>query len=125
MIYMKVKELIKMTCRETINQLEKRNKIRGFKYTSYTRTEQLLYLYPYLDSINEQKIKISNALENIKNDKYFNSLEMKYFKGMKDEAIAEIYDVKRQTISYNNKRLINKLAKILFPNEVANEIING
>ena len=109
---------------ENIKELEKRNKIRGFKHNSYTRTEQLLYLYPYLEKFNEQHIKISNALEKIKDDKYYNAIEMRYFEGMTFEKIANKYNVKHQTIYTHNKKLVNTLAKILFPNEVAKEILN-
>ena len=121
---MNVKELVRLTCRETIKELEKRNKIRGYKHNSYTRTEQLLYLYPYLEKFNEQHIKISNALEKIKDDKYYNAIEMRYFEGMTFEKIANKYNVKHQTIYTHNKKLVNTLAKILFPNEVAQEILN-
>lgn len=122
---MKIKELIKLTCDQTIKELEKRNKIRGFNYTSYTRTEQLLYLYPYLSDDNEQYLKITMALDKIKNEKYYSVVEQHYFEGKTFAVIADEYNVKYQTISHQNRKLINRLAKILFPNEVAKEILEG
>lgn len=69
----------------------------------------------------ERDIKrIENALEKIKEDKYFRIIELKYLKeeSSTDEQIAEILEKDRTTIIRNKKRLINKLKVILFPQSI-------
>lgn len=64
----------------------------------------------YLDLIDE-------ALEKISNDDYFDIIRMKYFEGKTHEEIAEYLNVDVSTVSRNKKRLINKLAIYLFPDD--------
>lgn len=69
----------------------------------------------------ERDIKrIENALEKIKDDKYFKIIELKYLseETKTDEQIAEILEKDRTTIIRNKKRLINKLKIILFPQSI-------
>lgn len=64
--------------------------------------------------------RIDNALEKIREDKYYGIIKLKYLnkeeeKVSTDEAIAEIFDKDRKTIVRNRRRLINKLVTIFFP----------
>lgn len=64
--------------------------------------------------------RIDNALDKIKDDKYFDIIKYKYLnqeerKISTDEELAEKLDKDRRTIIRNKKRLINKLVTILFP----------
>lgn len=73
----------------------------------------------------ERELKrIDNALDKIKNDKYFDIIKYKYLNDDKDkiitdEELAQKFNKERITIIRNRKRLINKLVIILFPNSIS------
>lgn len=60
--------------------------------------------------------KIDNALETIKDDKWYGVIELKYFNSMPDEDIAEVDEFKcdPSTIRRHKNRLISKVAIRLF-----------
>ena len=67
--------------------------------------------------------RIDNALDKIRDDKYFNIIQLKYLnkeedKLNTDEEIAERINKERRTIIRNRKRLINKLITIFFPESI-------
>ena len=67
--------------------------------------------------------RIDNALSKIKEDRYFKIIQYKYLnseeeKVSTDDKLAEILNKDRTTIVRNRKRLINKLAIILFPESI-------
>ena len=66
---------------------------------------------------------VDKGLEALKNDPYIGILKMLYYDGETQEYIAMKYKCSQVTISNNNKRLVNRLAMWLFPNQVVNEII--
>jgi hypothetical protein len=64
--------------------------------------------------------RIENALEKIREDKYFEIIKYKYLNIQKDkletdEKIAERLERDQSTVTRNRKRLMNKLITILFP----------
>lgn len=64
--------------------------------------------------------RIDNALDKIKDDKYFDIIKYKYLNSDEerintDEELAALFNKERITIIRNRKRLINKLVTILFP----------
>lgn len=64
--------------------------------------------------------RIDNALDKIRDDKYFDIIQYKYLNDDKDkittdEELAQKFKKERITIIRNRKRLINKLVTILFP----------
>lgn len=69
----------------------------------------------------ERDIKrIDNALNKIKNDKYYDIIKLKYLSSEEDkvntdEELAERLKKDRSTITRNRKRLVNSLVTILFP----------
>ena len=67
--------------------------------------------------------RIDNALDKIRDDKYFDIIQLKYLnkeedKLNTDEEIAERINKERRTIIRNRKRLINKLITIFFPESI-------
>ena len=68
--------------------------------------------------------RIDNALDKIRDDKYFNIIQLKYLnkedKINTDEEIAKELklEVDRSTITRNRKRLMNKLITIFFPESI-------
>lgn len=120
-----VKEFIKYTVDVTLKELNKKNMLTVFNFNSYAKTEKLLYLYPYLGTKNKQRKKIDEALNKVKDEKYFKIIKMRYFKVMTYEEIANCLEVKKQTICKHNKKLVNKLSMVLFANEIAKEIFEN
>lgn len=67
--------------------------------------------------------RIRNAINKIKEDKYFDIIQYKYLneeakRVATDEALAEILKKDRTTICRNRSRLMNKLITILFPESI-------
>jgi hypothetical protein len=64
--------------------------------------------------------RIENALDKVKNDKYFKIIELKYLnqEAKTDEEMAEILEKDQSTITRNKKRLINSIKTILFPESI-------
>lgn len=58
--------------------------------------------------------EIDFALQAIANDEYYKVIEMRYFKGMKDEEIAESVSCDPSTVRRNKNRLIRKIAVKLY-----------
>lgn len=67
---------------------------------------------------------IDDALDKLKDDKYFDVIPMKYFEGKTYEEIATIMEKDVSTISRNRNRLINELKIRLFSDEVIYEIFS-
>ena len=106
-----------------LNRLKSEGRITYYFSDSFTKTEDLLYLYPNLPDDNETKKRIDEALETIKNDNYFGLIHYRYFENKTFEQIAEIYDCQSKNVSKQRSKLIRKLASKLFPEDVLKEII--
>ena len=65
---------------------------------------------------------IDNALEGLKNDPYYDLIDLRYFKGQSREEIAEYFACDVKTITRNKNRLINLLQIKLFSDEVIQQI---
>ena len=57
--------------------------------------------------------RIENALATIRDDEYYEVIELKYFQQMTDEDIAEDMQCDRTTVTRHRKRLLNRL-EIMF-----------
>ena len=68
-----------------------------------------------------QEVKrIERALETIKSDKYYEVIDLKYFKEMTMESIAEYLKCEDKTVRRNKNRLLNKLKIMLFGADALN-----
>lgn len=65
---------------------------------------------------------INSILQDLKKDKYYMILELKYFDKKNYEEIAEIMECDVSTVSRNKNRLINMMKVRLFPNTFINEL---
>ncbi len=69
--------------------------------------------------ITKNFIKIADkALEKLKDERYFNILDMKYFQNMSHEQIANELNVDVTTVYRHKNKLIGKLQVILFSDEI-------
>ena len=64
---------------------------------------------------------VERSMELLKNDPYFNILEMRYFDNRTLEDIAAYFNCDTSTISRNRSRLVKELSLRLFPDDVVNE----
>ena len=60
-------------------------------------------------------IRVDNALMNIRNDKYYNVIALRYFKECAIDEIEDEMNVDRKTVGRNRTRLIKELQFNLFP----------
>lgn len=93
----------------------------GGNVSAGDRYIELIEKYKVEKAETERDIaRIDNALDKVRNDKYFKIIELKYLKqeAKTDEEIAEILERDRTTISRNRSRLINSIKIILFPESI-------
>lgn len=74
-------------------------------------------------TINFIKI-IDDALLTLKDDPYYDLIELRYFKGKSREAIAEYFDCDVKTVTRNKNRLIDQLQIRLFSDQVIRQIFS-
>lgn len=93
----------------------------GGNVTGQERYSLLIEKYELekLETLRELN-RINNALDKIKDDKYYLVIEKKYLSNKKytEEEIAEELNKDQSTITRNKKRLINTIKTILFPESI-------
>lgn len=67
---------------------------------------------------------VDKGMAALKDDPYYDILEMRYFEGRTQEDIAFYYGCSQVTISNHKNRLVKELSMQLFPNQVAEEMLN-
>ena len=93
----------------------------GGNVSAGDRYIELIEKYKVEKTETERDIaRIDNALDKIRDDKYFEIIELKYLKqeAKTDEEIAEILEKDRTTICRNRSRLLNTIKTILFPESI-------
>lgn len=106
-----------------IKKLRKKGKIKNYPSSSFKRTEEVLSLYPFLPEGNPVRDRINAAIMTINEDDYRDVIASHYFDGLTFWEISEIYDREYKSILAIKDRLIQTLARELFPEEVLDEII--
>lgn len=122
-----IRKIVDMTVNTTILKLKITGLMKNDRRTAYQKTEELLKNYntfkdsdqPYAKKL---VIKIDLALNDIKDDIYFDIIPMTYFQDMTREEIAEYFNTSERTISRNKGRLINILKVKLFSDDVIYEL---
>jgi len=122
-----VRKIVDMTCNTMVLKLKMTGLMTNDRKTAYQKTEELLKNYNTFkksDQTYSIKLieKIDAALNDIKNDIYFDIIPMTYFKGMTREDVAEHFNTTERTISRNKGRLINILKVKLFSDDVIYEL---
>ena len=84
-----------------------------------------------IEKLQEEITRIENvvnmverALDTIRNDKYYNIIEMKYFENLTFENIAEKLNVSVRTAKRHKNFMIRQLQIIIFSDDVLKSILN-
>lgn len=122
-----IEKIVDMTINKTILKLKMTGLMRDNRKSAFQKTEELLKNYnafnesdqPYTIKLVE---KINAALEDIKDDPYFDIIPMSYFEDCTREEIAEKFNTTVTTVSRNKTRLVNVLKSYLFSDDVIYEL---
>jgi hypothetical protein len=72
--------------------------------------------------INSQIKRINSILQTVRNDKFYQIIELKYFNNKTYEEMANYFNCEPRTIGRNRNRLINEIKILLFPYDSIEEI---
>lgn len=125
-----VEETVHKTVDETVYKLTTRRLLKDEQKTGIEKIEGLLRYYPIARNLKDDKYaqriadNIESALEEIKDDPYYNIIVMTYFHNDLRETIAGEFGTSITTISRNKKRLLVEIEKRILPNEYLMELLN-
>lgn len=130
---MKINELIDVTANKTarvvVSELKRAGLVKENKLGSYKKTERALYEYAeWIDTENMSETTnrfcnlIQRALNRVRDDPYYEIIELKYFEHWTHEKIAEYFDVDVSVISKRRTKLINQLRPIIFSDDFIREL---
>lgn len=126
MVTCKTSELIDVIVKRIVFELKQTGMIEPSKMNTFKKTEMLLFEYPKMNPTTLEGIemmeRIKTALDSIKDDPYYELIELRYFKGMTYEQLCEYYDVERNTIVHHRTRLINRIKAYIIPDDCIKEI---
>lgn len=72
--------------------------------------------------INVQIKWINGIIQELSTDKFYEIIDLKYFKSKTNEEIAEYFECDERTIRRNKTRIINNIKALLFPNDSIDEL---
>lgn len=93
-----------------------------YVYGDETLETRISELKQVVAKVNSRIRIVNNALDKIKDDKWYDIIPMYYFDRNTIESIAEELDCSVSTISDNKKRLMNKLKVYIFPDVFMEEM---
>ena len=122
-----IKQIINDTVNTTVLKLKMAGLMKDNRKTAFQKTEELLQNYeafklsdqPYTKKLVK---KIDAALYEIKDDIYYDIIPLVYLNNETREYVAEYFNTTVTTISRNKTRLVNKLATMLFSDDVIYEL---
>lgn len=85
--------------------------------------EQILRIEQSITTTKAFVQMIDDAVNKLKDDKYYDIIILKYFEGKSREEIAEFFDCDIRTITRNKNRLINRLKIDLFSDDAIIEML--
>lgn len=130
---MKVNELVDVTAKKTARAVVAEMKRAGLtkenKLGSFKKTERALYEYAEWIDVEDASETTKNfcelvtrALSRIREDPYYQIIELKYFEHWTHEKIAEFFDVDVSVISKRRTKLINQLRPLIFSDDFIREL---
>ena len=130
---MTAKEVIEMTAEKTartvVSEMKRAGLIKDNRLGSFKKTERALYEFAEwidVEETTEQTKRfcdlIQRALNRVRDDPYYQIIELKYFEHWTHERIAEYFDVDVSVISKRRTKLINQLRPIIFTDDFIREL---
>lgn len=130
---MKINELIdetaERTARAVVAEMKRAGLTKDNKLGSFKKTEWALYEYAEWIDVEEMSETTRNfcdliqrALNRVRNDPYYEIIELKYFEHWTHERIAEHFDVDVSVISKRRTKLINQLRPLIFSDDFIREL---
>ena len=131
MIDEKIKEVIDETATVTVQKMQMAKLIKDGTKSAFQKTEEVLRNYPTFKRIKDKPYtvnlvnKVEEALDEIKEDPYYDIIQMFYFENETRESIALTLDITVRTVARNKRRLVNELKVKLFSDDCIREILFG
>ena len=120
---MNIDNIIEKTVTETVTKLKLAGMLKDDTDTAYEKTEKLLKMYNDIKLTDNKIVPVLNrALDAIRDDEYFQIIELAYFENRSREYIAEYFDIEVSTVSKKKKRLVNRISRMIFTNDVIKEL---
>lgn len=123
-----VEKIIMRTVDATVLKLKMTNLLVSERKSAYRKTEELLRNYKTFKNVRGQPYteklvcKIDEAMEDIKDDIYYELVPLFYFENATKESLADKYNVTVRTITRQKGNLVNKLKTRLFSDDVIQEL---
>lgn len=123
-----IRRLIEQTVKATVKKMQQA-KPSYDKARIFAKTEDILRSYPVFRQITgrEQTAelirRVEEALAAVKNDPYYDIIELMYFEGQSRNKIASYYSTNPKTIGRNRARLVRQISLQIFSDEIATEIL--
>ena len=109
-----------------ISRLNSAGKLKGSGYSeSFRKTEAVLRMYTKLPENHPERARVDKAMETLSDVDYKDIIPSIYFDGMMVQELAEIYDCEDATIIKRRNKLVRRLARELFPEDVIREEVSG
>lgn len=123
-----IKELIKTTVRETVEQLKAAGLLLSEGMTAVEKTEELLRQYPQLRQSDEPYARrlvaeIDACLAAAEQDPYIDAVRLFYFAGLKNAACANTMCYDETTVRKNRRRLVKQFSARLASDEFIRELL--
>ena len=131
MIDESIKEVIDETATVTVQKMQMAKLIKDGTKSAFQKTEEVLRNYPTFKRIKDKPYtvnlvnKVEEALDEIREDPYYDIIQMFYFENETRESIALTLDITVRTVARNKRRLVNELKVKLFSDDCIREILFG
>lgn len=124
-----VNETAEKTARAVVAEMKRAGLVKDNWLGSFKKTERVLYEYAeWIDVEDASETTrtfcelVARALNRVRDDPYYQIIELKYFKHWTHERIAEYFDVDVSAISKRRTKLINQLRPIIFSDDFIHEL---
>lgn len=123
-----IREVIDETVNATVLKMKMAGLVKDNTKTAFQKTEEILRNYPTFKKIKDQPYtvklvkQIEEALEEIRDDPYYDIIPMYYFEDETRENIALTLETTVRTVARNKRRLIDYLKVKLFSDSCIYEI---
>ena len=123
-----IREVIDETVNATVRNMKMVGLVKDNTKTAFQKTEEILRNYPTFKKIKDQPYtvklvkQIEEALEEIRDDPYYDIIPMYYFEDETRENISLTLETTVRTVARNKRRLIDHLKVKLFSDSCIYEI---